>query len=35
MTEPGAPTAPVTDIQSVDVASLELHRPVGVEQLGL
>jgi len=34
---PGAPTAPVSDIQSVDVASLELHRPrsVGVEQLGL
>ena len=33
----GAPTAPVSDIQSVDVASLELHRPrsVGVEQLGL
>ena len=34
---PGAPTAPVPDLQSVDVASLELHRPrsVGVEQLGL
>jgi hypothetical protein len=32
-----APAAPVSDIQSVDVASLELHRPrsVGVEQLGL
>ena len=29
--------APVSDIQSVDIASLELHRPrsIGVEQLGL
>jgi len=37
MTAPSTPTAPVSDIQSVDVASLELHRPrsVGVEQLGL
>ena len=34
---PSVTTAPVADIQSVDVASLELHRPrsVGVEQLGL
>jgi hypothetical protein len=36
-TAPSAPAAPVADIQSVDVASLELHRPrsIGVEQLGL
>jgi len=36
-TAPSAPAAPVADIQSVDIASLELHRPrsVGVEQLGL
>jgi len=34
---PRAPAAAVSDIQSVDIASLELHRPrsVGVEQLGL
>src|SRR5512137_1637107 len=29
-TVPGAPTAPVSDIQSIDVASLELHRPRSV-----
>jgi len=36
-TTPNAPAAPVSDLQSVDVASLELHRPrsVGVEQLSL
>jgi hypothetical protein len=36
-TAPSAPATPVSDLQSVDVASLELHRPrsVGVEQLGL
>ena len=36
-TAPSAPAAPASDIQSVDVASLERHRPrsVGVEQLGL
>ena len=36
-TAASAQAAPVADIQSVDIASLELHRPrsVGVEQLGL